>query len=111
MRVWTEPEVRSSAESGSFRVGGGETELESELSGESESWRMEQGRGEGLGGKPEGYVGTTAGKRGEVETTARESLPESRRSRVLVGASTRWRERQLVGKRIDSLREHPQFPY
>ena len=50
---------------------------------------MEQGRVEALGGKPEGYVETTAGKRGEVETTARESLPEPRRSRVLVQASTR----------------------
>ena len=44
---------------------------------------MEQGRGEGLSVKPEGYVVTTAGKRGDVEATARESLPEPVRSRVL----------------------------
>ena len=79
---------------------------------------MEQGRGEGLGSKPEGYVGTTTGKRGDVEATARESLPEPRRSRVLERASTRWRERQVAGEgisnsprpSIDVLREHQQFP-
>ena len=56
---------------------------------QSESWRTEQGRGEALGGKPEGYVETTAEKRGDVETTARESLPAPRRSRVLIRALTR----------------------
>ena len=64
----------------------------------------------GLGGKPEGYVGTTAVKRGDVEATARESLPEPVRSRVLAGesvnslerASTCWRERQLAGEGIDN---------
>ena len=45
-------------------------------------------------------MGTTAGKRGDLEATARESLPEPVRSRVLVGASTRWRERQLTGEGI-----------
>jgi len=34
-------------------------------------------------GKPEGYVETTAGEKGDVETTARESLPAPRQSGVI----------------------------
>ena len=50
---------------------------------ESAERASKQGCGRALGGKPEGYVGTTAGEKGDVETTARESLPVPRRSGLI----------------------------
>jgi len=47
---------------------------------ESVERASKQGRGRVPGGKPEGYVETTAGEKGDVETTARESLPAPRQS-------------------------------
>ena len=86
--------VRVGRESELFRVG----------ECESVERASKQGGGRALGGKPEGYVETTAGEKGDVETTARESLPAPRQSGAkehqLAGrASTRWES-------INSLGEH-----